>query len=314
MTKREFIRKRFSEQSLRLLKITERILTNYSAQGLDLSLRQLYYQLIATAYAELPDEWIDPETGSKNNEKSYKKIVDLVTNGRLAGLLDWDMLTDRGRSPDRLAMWDSPVDRLEAAARTHRLDKWQDQPNLVWAMIEKQALEGVMIPICRQLEIPFIANKGYSSASSLYEIGRELYHWRTRELKEIHVIYLGDHDPSGLDMTNDVKTRLELFSEGDVNVHRIALNYDQVQQYNPPNNPAKQTDSRYDAYVDQWGESCWELDALTPTVMRDLVSEAVLELRDEEIWEESLAKQDNEKELLTNLAKRVKSGKVKLTL
>ena len=135
------------------------ILAKYAEQGLDLSLRQLYYQLIATAYKQLPDEWIDPETGSKNNEKSYKKIGDLINNARLAGLLDWDMLTDRGRVVDRVGTWDDPVDRLEWAAKTHRLDKWADQPNLVWVMIEKQALEGVMVPVCRSLEVPFIANK-----------------------------------------------------------------------------------------------------------------------------------------------------------
>jgi hypothetical protein len=311
MSKQKFIDKRFTEQSQRLINVAAGILSKYADQGLDLSLRQLYYQLVATAYNQLPAEWIDPSTGSKNNEKSYKKIGDLINNARLAGLLDWDMLTDRGRTPDRLGMWDDPVDRLEWAAKTHRLDKWVDQPNYVWVMIEKQALEGVMIPVCRSLEIPFIANKGYSSASAMYEIGREFYRHR-RHGQEIHVLYLGDHDPSGLDMTGDVLTRLELFSEGVVEVHRLALNMDQVQLYNPPPNPAKQTDSRYFAYVGQYGDECWELDALTPTVLRDLVRGAVEELRDPDIWAESLAVQTDQKDKLTRLAQRVKAGKVKL--
>ena len=113
-------------------------------------------------------------------------------------------------------------------------------------------------------------------------------------------------------MTHDVQTRLELFSEGTVEVHRLALNYDQIELYNPPPNPAKQTDSRYAAYVDEWGEECWELDALTPTVLRDLVRDAVDELRDRELWDESMQEQDDQKEKLTNLAARVQTGKVKL--
>ena len=178
MTKRKFIEKRFKEQSLRLIGVIEGVLDKYAAQGLDLSLRQLYYQLIATRYDQLPDEWADPVTKSKNNESTYKKVGNLVADARMAGLLDWDMLVDRGRSVDRLTTWDDPVDRLEWAAKTHRLDKWKDQPCYPFVMVEKQALEGVMIPICRQLEVPFIANKGYSSASTMYEIGRELRRWR----------------------------------------------------------------------------------------------------------------------------------------
>lgn len=93
--KQVFIEKRFSEQSLRLLGVAEKILAEYGRQGLDLSLRQLYYQFISTAYDELPDSWIDPKTGSKNNDKSYDKLGSLVNDGRLAGVLDWSMLKDR---------------------------------------------------------------------------------------------------------------------------------------------------------------------------------------------------------------------------
>jgi len=119
-------------------------------------------------------------------------------------------------------------------------------------------------------------------------------------------------DPSGLDMTKDVKNRLELFSESFVNVHRLALNFDQVQRYNPPPNPAKQTDSRYNAYIDEWGEECWELDALTPDVLTELVKEAIEDLRDQDIWNESISKQENEREKLKNLANRIQNGKIKL--
>lgn len=309
--KQAYIKKRFSEQRLRLLGVINAILSDYDAQSLDLSLRQLYYQLIATAYDKLPDDWIDPKTGSKNNIKSYKKVGDLVNDGRLAGYIDWDLLKDRGREVDRLPMWDDPVDRLEWAAKTHRLNKWRDQATALWVMIEKQALEGVMIPICRRLEVPFIANKGYSSASSMYEIGREML-WHRRNGQEIHVLYLGDHDPSGLDMTGDVKKRLEMFSEGCVDVDRLALNFDQVQTYNPPPNPAKETDSRYKAYRDEWGEECWELDALTPTVLTALVREAVESYRDDDAWSQSLEQQEIERRQLLRLAERVKDGEVEL--
>ncbi len=313
MAKQKFVNTRFTEQSLRLLKIAERVTNQFRAERLDLTVRQMYYQYVSNYYDSIPDEWADPESGSKNNEKSYKNIVKLISKGRKAGLLDWDMFTDRVRVVDRLAMWDDPEDRLHWAAKTHRLDKWDDQPNYVMGMIEKQALEGILFQVCRQVEIPAVSNHGFSSDTLMYEIGRE-FHARRRHGQEIHVIYLGDHDPSGMNMGSDIKKRLEMYSEGYVEIHRVALTWDQVQQYNPPPNPTKPTDSRTDAYEEEFGEECWELDALTPTVLRDVVRDKVEELRDEDIWNESLDKQEHERELLMHLWERVVEGDVKLFL
>jgi hypothetical protein len=309
--KQQYIKKRFSKQSQRLIVVINRILDAYAARNLDLTLRQLYYQLVATAYDEIPDEWANSVTGSKNNENAYDNIGKLVGNARLAGLIDWDMLSDRGRVADRVATWDSVGDRLLWASKTHRLDKWADQPNSLWVMVEKQALEGAIVPVCRRLEVPFIANKGYSSLSSMREIGRELL--GMREIgKDIHVIYLGDHDPSGINMTDDIQKRLEMFSEGDVEVHRIALNMNQVRLYNPPPNPAKQTDSRYDAYCELYGEECWELDALTVDQLQTLVRDSILGLRDDDTWEESVEVQEFQRRQLMDLTDRVINGKVEL--
>jgi DNA repair exonuclease SbcCD nuclease subunit len=76
-------------------------------------------------------------------------------------------------------------------------------------------------------------------------------------------------------MTRDIRDRLELFASGHlgwtdanrISVERIALNWDQVEQYSPPPNPAKLTDSRGAGYVACTATSSWELDALEPTVL-----------------------------------------------
>jgi hypothetical protein len=136
-------------------------------------------------------------------------------------------------------------------------------------MVEKQALEGVLIPVCREWDVPFTANKGYSSSSAMHEAGKRIYN-RFREEKKVTIIYLGDHDPSGIDMTRDVEERLRLFAECSpddeftVNVQRVALNMDQVRAMHPPENPAKLTDSRANEYIRKFGHSSWELDASNP--------------------------------------------------
>lgn len=75
------------------------------------------------------------------------------------------------------------------------------------------------------------------------------------------IIHLGDHDPSGIDMTRDIQERLQMFG-ADVYVKRVALTMNQIGTYNPPPNPAKITDSRASKYIDEYSNESWELDAL----------------------------------------------------
>jgi hypothetical protein len=119
------------------------------------------------------------------------------------------------------------------------------------------------------------------------------------------ILHLGDHDPSGLDMTRDLSERLALFCGQEIEVRRLALNLDQVQQYNPPPNPAKTEDSRYPGYASQFGDESWELDALDPTVLAALVSDAIAELRDPEMWAEAIEEESSAKTRLASIAQRL---------
>jgi hypothetical protein len=280
--KQAFIEINFNPKSLAMIKLVNSILAEYERLGYDLTLRQLYYQLVARDYIE-------------NSQKSYKRLGDLVNNGRLAGLIDWAMITDRGRKTVKNNHWENPAQIVDAAANQFAIDKWESQPNYVMVMVEKQALEGVLIPVCRALDVAFSANKGYSSSSTMYGIGQDLRYQHLACDKEIHVLYLGDHDPSGIDMTRDVEERLALFSGVPVHVRRLALNYDQVEMWNPPENPAKEADSRYENYVSQYGESSWELDAIEPRTLASLVTQAVEELRDLDLWQEAVDREDEMK-------------------
>lgn len=113
--------------------------------------------------------------------------------------------------------------------------------------------------------------------------------------KDIHIFYLGDHDPSGIDMTRDIRERLEMFSGVRNTVERLALNWEQVEMWQPPENPAKETDARYKGYVEEFGESSWELDAIEPRTLAKLVREAVLELVDDDLWDEAVERENKMK-------------------
>ena len=275
--KQTFVLKNFSADSQKKIVIVNRILSEYAAEGYDLTLRQLYYQMVARGYIE-------------NSQKSYKRLGDLVSNARLAGQVDWEMITDRGRETVSPPHWNDPAHIVDQAAKQFAIDKWAEQENYVEVMVEKQALEGVLIPVCRELDIRFAANKGYSSSSAMYETGQRLLRYYNLG-KTIWLLYLGDHDPSGIDMTRDVRERLVLFSGVQVRVKRLALNYDQIETLNPPENPAKETDSRYAAYAAEFGESSWELDAIEPRSLASIVTEAVEDLRDPDLWDDAVEKE-----------------------
>jgi hypothetical protein len=303
--KQAFIEKRFSAENESLIFVVNEILEEYRLQGFKLSLRQVYYQMVARDC--LPEKWRDKETGSKNNIRAYKNLGSLISDGRQAGLIDWDMIEDRGRETVSLSHWRDPSQIIEVASQQFRIDKWENQPRHIEVMVEKDALSGVLVPVCQELDISITANKGYSSSSTMYEIGGRLARYDSYG-KQVLVIYLGDHDPSGIDMTRDVEDRLKMYSEVDeIEVVRIALNYDQVERWNPPENPAKETDARFENYRRQFGESCWELDAVEPGQLADLVNAIVSQYRDDEIWDAAVERERVMKSEMLEFVKQYKN-------
>jgi hypothetical protein len=283
--KESFIERNFSSSSMNTIDLVNGILNEYGQQGYKLSLRQLYYQMVSRDY--IP-----------NTQRSYKNLGSLVSNARQAGLVDWEMIEDRNRETNSLSHWLNPAQIVQSAAEQFRIDKWKDQPYHIEVMVEKDALSGVLLPVCQRLDVGITANKGYSSSSTMYEIGKRLQNY-FKQGKTITVIYLGDHDPSGIDMSRDVQERLQLYSQVDsIEFVRVALNFDQVKELKPPENPAKESDARYGAYVRKYGRSSWELDAVEPVRLATLVRDAVVKRRDNKLWEKAIHRQEDMREEL----------------
>lgn len=184
---------------------------------------------------------------------------------------------------------------MEAVYASYKRDLWADQ---VWrpeVWVEKQALEGVIGGICNKLRIDFFACKGYNSQSEQWAAGQRFAEYAKKGQRPI-VFHLGDHDPSGIDMTRDNRERLSLFAGTPVTVTRLALNMAQIDELKPPPNPAKQTDSRFEAYQEEFGDSSWELDALEPQYIERLIEKNVMLIRDEAVWDQSLLREVEERE------------------
>lgn len=297
----------FTPAGLATVRRCEQICNEYAGAGYRLTLRGLYYQLVRRD--QFPPErrfwwnaetrkWIkDPEganpNSTRNAEPNYKWLIGLMTDARNGGLLDWNHLVDEGREAaggDR--GWDSPQDAMESITRAYGITHWDDQPYRLEVWVEKQALENVVSRAASAWDVPYVSAKGYTSTSLMYESAMRLRAWERAGLETV-ILHLGDHDPSGVDMSRDIETRLRKYGSK-VRVERIALNMDQITDDLPPA-PAKITDSRSQSYIDLYGEDSWELDAMEPAVMDALIQDNIRRYLDEDLYQARLDQEEEER-------------------
>jgi hypothetical protein len=289
MPKILYVDKKFSASSYEIIDRANKILGDYAAQGYVITLRQLYYQFVSRDL--LP-----------NTVQSYKRLGSIINDARLAGLVDWAYMEDRTRNLEQNPHWDSPADIIDACARQFRFDLWEGQQYRPEVWIEKDALVGIIEGVCEDNDVPYFSCRGYTSQSEMWGAARRMIDFNSNDQMPF-IIHLGDHDPSGIDMSRDIQDRLEIFT-ADIKFERIALNMDQVKTFNPPPNPAKITDSRARGYIAEFGSDSWELDALEPAELVRLITAAVEGIRDEDLWEQAVKRQAGARRTLKTLSQR----------
>jgi hypothetical protein len=266
------------------------IIREYQSQGFDLTLRQLYYQFVSRDLL-------------KNTLKEYKRLGSVINDARLAGLIDWNCIVDRTRGIASVSTWEDPSSIIDACAYSFKINMWKNQRYRPEVWIEKEALAGVFERVCTELRVPYLSCRGYTSQSEMWRAGRRLKNY-VEDGKTPYILHFGDHDPSGCDMSRDIIDRLKLFTGGGVEFNRLALNKDQVETYGPPPNPAKITDSRATDYIEKYGDESWELDALNPTILADLVRVRIEKLIDRTIWKEDKREEDEHIRLIGVVAEQ----------
>jgi hypothetical protein len=286
--KEQFISKRFNTRTLKTIATADAIVSEYQKQGFVLTLRQLYYQFVARGLIE-------------NKQSEYKRLANIVSEARLAGLIDWAGLDDITRKLKDFETFLNPTDAIEERAANYLENLHADQPTIPEVWIEKDALVGVIGPVCSRWRLPHFGCRGYASQSAQYEAGKRFAR-RLRNGQRTMILHLGDHDPSGIDMTRDNEERISLFSRFGVEVRRLALNMEQVEEFDPPPNPAKEADSRFAAYVERFGESSWELDALNPETIDGIIDAAVQDVIDVEAFRESESREAHNRDTMQEIA------------
>lgn len=282
------------------------IVARATRQNIVLTLRAIYYQFVSR-FPFILDPTHQDEGRSPNTQQNYKRLGETLNVGRLVGLMSWEAMEDITRNVIEQPNWPGPLDFLDDAARWFAADLWENQPIRPYLWIEKDAQLGTFQALCRRMRVPLFSCRGNVSQSEMWKAGQSFREVFDKGQTPV-VLYAGDHDPNGLDMTRDVHDRLALFAEEEVEVRRILLNMDQIQDFAPPPNPVKLTDSRagkllpdgtytpgsYREKMRLAGhdpDECFEMDAMDAAEMVRIATEAIDELRDPDLWNEALERE-----------------------
>lgn len=287
MSKQQFRNKvGLNKKNLAMLDIINTVIEEYAKSGYILTLRQLYYQLVSRD--------IIP-----NRTQEYVKLSTTLVKGRMAGIVDWSAIEDRTRKPHLPYYVNGIADAINDTIEQYRLNRQEGQRNYIEVFIEKDALSGVVQRITSKYHIHLIINRGYSSATALYDAYKRLNQANTQN-QHCHILYLGDYDPSGLDMIRDVTERLHGFGVFP-KIHHLALTETLINKYNPPPNPAKIKDPRAKWYIKEHGQTSWEVDALRPDVLTDIIDTSIKKLINEDLFDSIIQKETIDKNKLTKV-------------
>ena len=274
---------RFQTKTKLVIERANQIIEAYMAAGYKLTVRQLHYQMVVRNWRE-------------NTERAYQNLSDILSNARYAGMVDWDAIEDRGRPVHWQNHWDNPGDILKNAADQFSVDKWIGQAYQPEVWIEKEALSGVIEGVCERWDVSYFACKGYASTSCAYDAAQRLQRYHRMGRLPI-ILYLGDFDPSGEDMSRDLIERMSMFGV-EVELRRLALNPDQIKRYNPPPQMVKKSDARAKEFIKKNGANCWELDALGPDVIIKLIEDEIKANVDMNRWRAQEKREQEGKALL----------------
>jgi hypothetical protein len=288
MTFRAYRQDNLRQSTLATIERINQVLEAAASDNVSMSLRQVYYKFVK-------NNWCP------NSDREYKKIGDALDSGRMNGLISWTAIVDMNRALYGTNTQVAPEQLLEGLDRKFHLDLWADQQWRPEVWVEKLGMLNVIGDICSDLRVDYFACKGYNSQTEAWKAGQRMAGYVRKGQRPI-VFYAGDYDPSGLDMIRDVRERLETFTGVAVTVVPIALTMNQIEELGSekcPPNPAKTTDSRSDGYVEMMeglgydpdNIPSWEVDALEPTYLRDLIQSNIDRLRDESAWDAALARE-----------------------
>jgi hypothetical protein len=216
-------------------------------------------------------------------------------------------MADETREPETVSVWTDAVAYIEIVKRSYRRDNWQDQTHHVEIWSEKATILGAIRPVAQEWGVTLRISHGFGSTGMEQQIGE--FFGSLEKGKRIVVFFLGDHDPSGHIIEQDIHQRVMVASGRQFDMKRLAIHGSDIRDFNLPPQRIKSSDSRAAGFRERFGADAAtvELDALPAAELRRRVDAAVGELIDYERWDRQIAVQKIEFNSIAQVAAFVKS-------
>ena len=278
------------------ISIVNEIISQYDIK---LTVRQIYYRLIS-----------DPYVLFQNTKSRYTQFDKILVVARERGEVDYTKIEDRTRkalggdygfdNPQEFLT--SEIDYLKNCWQVYKTEIWTNQDYKLEIWVEKDALANLINQVAEGFRVVVFPSRGYTSYTKVMECLERLEGYSD---KKRVVLHLTDHDPSGIQMTRDLENRLSSYGGDSIQIKRIGLTYDQVREFNLRPNPVKKKDTRAIEYISRFGSDCWELDALPPSELQNLVKESIEKYIDVGSWNDRFKEVEKGKNWLREKLKEI---------
>ncbi len=257
-----------------------------------ITLRGLFYRLVSAG--------VFPST----DKEHYNKVGRIVSRLRRCGIMPFRWIVDSLRTTHKPSSWSGLGDFCETLRGSYRLDFWRSLDDYCHVICEKDAIAGTIAPITEGYDVSLSPIRGYCSDSFAHAIGSQ---WAEIE-KPISCFYLGDHDPSGIDLERDVRRKLEQHSGKSFSWVRLAINPADFEEFDLIRLEPKKSDRRYRKFREQYGDACAEVDALHPNELRQRIAQAIEKLIPQDRWRRLQLVEQAERETFESTLGRFMAG------
>ena len=264
-----------------------------------LTVRQIYYRLIS-----------DPYVLFENTKSRYTQFDKMLVVARERREVDYTSIEDRTRealggdygfdNPQEFLK--SEIDSFKNCWQDYIMEMWKNQEHKLEIWVEKDALANLINQVAKDFRVLVFPSRGYSSFTKVMECLERLEAYSD---KERIILHLTDHDPSGLDMTRDLGERLSSYGGDSIQIKKIGLTYEQIEKFDLKPNPVKKSDTKTENYRSRFGSDCWELDALPPSELQNLVKESIKKYIDVGSWNDRFKEVEKGKNWLREKLKEI---------
>ena len=220
-----------------------------------------------------------PKSLYQNDRKSYRALTDLLTRARVEGLIQMEVIVDETRP---VITWRTRRDpqaflrqELTGMFKEYWRDLMQSQPNHVEIVGEKNTILGIIRPVAAAYRIPLTIMRGFSSLRPRWEIARR---FRKSGKQKLVLIVLTDFDPDGQEIAQSVARSIrDDFEVGRIEPIRAAITPEQIEEYDLKASPtkAKTGSANYEKFASEYGDDCYELEALDPEDLQEVLRETI---------------------------------------